>query len=247
MAKRDGNAAELMASLLKNGGTPDQLGTRARDWSPDDVIRVLGDVLSAERKRRIESVVRDRTRTVITVVEGIVNTGNVSAVMRTAEAFGFQSFHVITGNNPYKYSTRTTQGAQKWLDVFVWKSASECVQNLKTAGYEIVVTHIDESAEPLHMLDFTQKTALVFGNELSGVSEEMLSMADRSVVIPSTGFVRSFNISVAAAIALHTAARDRVRKLGCSGDLSPAEQEILVAEFYIRAVAHAEDILEKAL
>jgi len=129
----------------------------------------------------------------------------------------------------------------------VWETASKCANNLKAAGYEIVVTHLDKRAEPLHTFDFTQKTALVFGNELSGVTPEMLSHADRTIIIPSTGFVRSFNISVAAAIALHAAARDREKKLGRNGDLSPEEQEVLTAEFYIRAAAHAEDILEKAL
>lgn len=235
-----------MTTLLENAGLPDQLTTHAPGWEPEDVIRVLSPVLSEDRRTRIEQVVGQRTRTITTVIEGSVNTGNVSAVMRTAEALGFQHFHVITAENPYKHSVRTTQGAQKWLDVFVWEKASSCVQRLKKEGYEIVVTHLDSEAQQLNTLDYTQKTAFVFGNELNGVSHEMLSLSDRTVVIPSTGFVRSFNISVAAAIVLHTAFEERVRSLGSSGDLSQEEQQRLTAEFYIRAVAHAENILENA-
>lgn len=235
-----------MTTLLANSGMPEGLATVAPGWTPGEVIDILGPVLSEERRTRIENVIQGRTRTVATVVEGVVNTGNVSAVMRTAEALGFQSFHVISGDNPFKHSVRTTQGAQKWLDVYRWSDAVSCVNALKSDGYEIIVTHLGPDSEPLDALDFTRKTALIFGNELSGVSEEIVGLADRSVIIPSTGFVRSFNISVAAAIALHHAFRARETQLGQSGDLTNEEKERLTAEFYMRAVAHAEAILDKA-
>lgn len=235
-----------MGVLLRNAGAPGQLASGAPSWTAEEAIETLGPLLSESRRQRIADVVRERTYTVATVIEGTVNTGNVSAVMRTAEALGFQSFHVIRGESPYKHSVRTTQGAQKWLDVSIWDSAIDCARRLKDEGYEIVVTHLGPDAVPLQVIDFTCKTAVVFGNELKGASDEILELADRTVIIPSTGFVRSFNISVAAAMVLHKANLDRENALGTNGDLTDDEQRALTAEFYFRAVNHAEDILEKA-
>ena len=214
---------------------------------PSRVIEVLGPLLSEERRVRIGEVVAGRTYNVATVVEGVINTGNVSAVMRSAEALGFQSFHVISGDLPYKHSARTTQGAQKWLDVTVWDSADACINSLKESGFRIVVTHVDEAARPLHELDCTRKTVLVFGNELNGVSDRMLEMADETCVIPTIGFVQSFNVSVAAALTLHQAYRFRVRTFGRNGDLTEPQFDELRADFYIRALEHANRILRLAL
>ena len=243
MTNRDDLPAEEMRRILLHAGGPDRLERLPNGWSADYVIKVLGEILSEDRCQRIAEVVEGRTRSIATVVEGIVNTGNVSAVMRTAEALGFQDFHVIKGVARYKHSVRTTQGAQKWLDVHLWDTTIDCVTKLKADGFHIVVTHLDKSTTELGDVDFTQKTAVVFGNELAGASTDLLALADQTVLIPSTGFVQSFNISVAAAITLHKASMDRIRLLGKSGDLTDTEKEFLTAEFYIRAVNHAEEIL----
>ena len=245
LMNREDLPAKEMDRIMQEAGGSSRLDALPAGWTARQVIEALGEILSDERKARIQSVIGGRTRTIATVVEGIVNTGNVSAVMRTAEALGFQDFHVIRGSNPYKHSVRTTQGAQKWLDVHLWDNTTECIQKLKSDGYRIVVTHLDESATELAEVDFTQKTAVVFGNELAGASVDLLRLADQKVVIPSTGFVQSFNISVAAAMTLQKASDDRRRVLGQSGDLSETEKERLTAEFYIRAVNHSNDILRR--
>jgi tRNA (guanosine-2'-O-)-methyltransferase len=245
VADREEIPAEEMMRILQDAAAHGQIGSHANGWTARHVIGVLGEILSADRRERIARVVNGRTRTITTVVEGIVNTGNVSAVMRTAEALGFQDFHVIKGDNRYKHSVRTTQGAQKWLDVHLWDTATECIRKLRSDGYHIVVTQLDENATDLMEIDFTKKTAVVFGNEVAGASEELLGLADQKVVIPSTGFVQSFNISVAAAMTLHKASLDRTHKLGQSGDLTEEEKETLTAEFYFRAVNHASDILKR--
>ncbi|MDA0378951.1 MAG: hypothetical protein O2899_05620 [Bacteroidetes bacterium] len=92
------------------------------DVAPQTVIEALSPHLSEERCRRIERVLDGRTFDIACVVEGVANSGNVSAVMRTAEAFGFQPFHIVRGEAPLKYSRRTTKGAQKWLDVTRWET-----------------------------------------------------------------------------------------------------------------------------
>jgi len=215
--------------------------------SPQQVEQALAPLLSDERKTRIEEVLTGRTYQIVPVVEGLVNTGNVSAVMRTAEGLGFQPFHVIRNEAKFKKSVRTSQGAHKWLDVHLWDSTPECVSDLKKKGYQVVVTHLDDSAIPLSNIDLTIPTALVFGNEKFGVSEEMLRGADYTAILPSPGFVQSYNISVAAAMTLFAAHDQRTRRFGHSGDLSEEDKQRLRADFYMRSVGHAEEVLKRHL
>lgn len=213
---------------------------------PHLVVTALGHFVSEARQRRIERVLAGRTRTVATVVEGIVNLGNVSAVMRTAEALGFQDLHVITGQAQFKDSKRTSIGAEKWLDVYDWPTPAACAAALKADGYRILVTHLDEDARPIDTFDFTQRTAIVLGNERDGVSREMLDVADGRCILPMTGFSQSYNISVAAAIALYHAYSDRLQRAGRHGDLPDAVRDTLRAVFYRKSVKSADEVLRRA-
>jgi tRNA (guanosine-2'-O-)-methyltransferase len=124
----------------------------------------------------------------------------------------------------------------------VWHGTGECLQHLRARGYRILATHF-EDARPLAEIDFTQPSALVFGNEHAGVSDAVLESADERVVLPMAGFTRSFNISVAAALCLYHIQQDRIRRGGTHGDLTASEQERLTAEFYLRSLATADQIL----
>ena len=237
-----------MQRLLRETRSPFASGLTldGRPLDADRVIAILEPYLTEARRARIEDVLDGRTYAVATVVEGLVNTGNVSAVMRSAEALGFQAFHVITGQERYKTSKRTSQGAEKWLDVRAWPTPAACVEHLKASGYVVVATYLDETAVPISEIDFTRKTALVFGNEQSGISDAMAALADRRCIIPMPGFTQSFNISVAAAVALYHARQDRLTRQGFHGDLSEAARTSLRARFYWKSVRHAEDLLRRA-
>lgn len=211
--------------------------------TPVDAVRALAPHLSEERQRRIEDVLDGRTFDLACVVEGVANSGNVNAVMRTSEALGFQSFHIIQGEAPFKHSRRTTKGAQKWLDVSHWVTPAACVRALKEAHYQVVVLALAPNAVPLETIDFTQRTALVFGNEMRGSSPAMQAAADRICVLPTPGFVESYNISVAAGMALYSAWIQRQQRLGSSGNLTTPERDQLRADFYLRSVREAEGIL----
>jgi tRNA (guanosine-2'-O-)-methyltransferase len=208
------------------------------ELSAQEIKELLGPQVSEDRRERIAAVVGERTYGVIPVMEGLYDLGNVAAVLRSAEAMGYQEVHFIDTQEGQKTSRRVTQGADKWVDLNQWESTTECVQALKDRGYKICVTHL-EAAKPLREIDFTVPTALVFGNEQKGVSEEMVELADERCIIPMLGFVESFNISVAAALSLYEAMGQRIEKFGAQGDLSPEEQEILEAHFLIRAVKTA--------
>lgn len=248
MPEHDPEAAHRAMQSLLSGRAPDaeampEIG--GRRLAPAEVIRRLQAHLTDRRQARIAEVVARRTKRLVPVVEGLVNTGNVSAVMRSAEALGCQVLHVVEGAGPqrFKRSKRTSQGAEKWLDLVRWSAPADCVQHFRERGAQVVVTALTNRAVPIAEIDFTRPTALVFGNEEGGVSEAMLRAADAACIVPLPGFTESFNVSVAAAVALYHARQAQ----GFAGDLTEAEQERLIARFYLRSVTHAEAILQRKI
>jgi tRNA (guanosine-2'-O-)-methyltransferase len=210
------------------------------------VVELLEDQISDRRRERIDQVIGNRTFSAVTVLDGIYDRGNVSAVMRSAEALGFSEMHVIESQEGFKAANRVTQGADKWLEVHKYDSPTPCLETLKSRGYRIVATHLEASV-PLDEIDFSEPTAIVFGNERDGVCQEVLDASDARVIIPMLGFAQSFNISVAAAISLYHIVSDRRRRLGRHGDLDEKEQMILRAMYYLRSVGQAEAILRRRI
>lgn len=230
-----------------------------------EVIERLAPYVSERRQARIAEVVAGRSYDVVPVLEGVHDLGNVNAVLRSAEGLGYGAAHLVAlqgeaaeGTRRFQRETpqpveaglktaqRQSQGADKWLDLHVWADAAHACAHLHDQGYTIVATHLDERAVPIAEIDFTRPTALVFGNERDGVSEALLAHADATCIVPMSGFVQSFNISVAAALGLYHARQDRLARQGRHGDLSEAEQQILTARYYLRSVRAAEDLLGRA-
>src|SRR5690606_7690948 len=111
-----------------------------------------------------------------------------------------------------------------------WQGVPACVGFLKEQGYRVLATDL-EASHSIDEIDFTQKTALVFGNERDGISDEMHALADGTVRIPMLGFAQSFNISVAAALCFQYVLQDRIRRRGSQGDLTERERTILRAAY----------------
>jgi tRNA (guanosine-2'-O-)-methyltransferase len=239
---------ELLAAAQRPADTDDPFVIDGHALAPEQVVDILQPVMRAERLARIRTIVAQRTNTVVPVVEGLVNTGNVSAVMRSAEALGYQSFHVVRGEHDrFKHSERTSRGAEKWLDLYRWPAPAPCVRYLHAAGYRTVAMHLAEDGMPISEIDFTAPTALVFGNEKQGVSPAMLEAVDTSCIVPLSGFTESFNVSVAAAVALYHAQQDRLARQGYHADLTDEEQQALVARFCMRSVRNAEAVLRRSI
>lgn len=227
-------------------GTPfletDSVLVGGRRYDPETVARLLEPFVSEERRARIEAVLEQRTRTIIPVIEGVHDLGNVGAVVRSAEGLGYQELHVIDRGDVYKKSKRTSQGAEKWVDLVRWNDTKECVQHLRDRRLRILVTHL-EAGQPLESFDFSVQTAVVFGNEADGVSSEMLELADARCFIPMVGFAQSFNVSVAAAVTLYHIRQSRIARIGTHGDLQDRERLALRARFYAKSVGAAGKIL----
>ena len=214
--------------------------------SAAEVVALLESHISEPRRDRIDEVVSTRCKSIVPVLDGIFDTGNIAAVLRTAEGLGAMSAHMIDTQPVKKVSRRVTGGAHKWVDVTTWHEPAACLSALQGRGFQVVATHL-ESAVPLETIDFTRPTAIVLGNERDGVCEEIAAAADYRCVIPMRGFVQSFNISVAGALSMYEAMRQRQEKLGQVGDLSAEEQHILKAVYYLRAVNQGRRMVTRLL
>lgn len=214
-------------------------------YTAAEIIDILSPYIRPGRQEKIRETVARRTYSVVPVLEAVHDRGNVSAVMRSAESMGYQGMHIIETARYFRKANRVTQGADKWLDVERWDGTKTCVDHLRSQGYRIVVTHMSEDAKSLDEISFAEPTAIFFGSEGEGASDELVELADNCVVIPMDGFSQSFNISVAAALSFYHIRHERIRELGHHADLSDAEQEGLVASYFMRSVKHSEDILQR--
>ena len=215
--------------------------------SPEQLTALLSEHLSGTRRAVIESVLDSRTENVAVVVEGMVDVGNVSAILRTADGFGIQRVHAIDSAGKYKRSKRTTKGADKWVDRYRWDTTEECFSHLRSDGYRIVAADVGDGAVPISETDMTGRCAVVFGNELEGLSAAARNEADAVVTVPMEGFAESFNISVAAAVALYEVHRQRVGRYGSSGDLSDDARSRIRAVWYAKTVTNSKIVVEHKL
>ncbi|XP_075077679.1 LOW QUALITY PROTEIN: uncharacterized protein LOC107760039 [Nicotiana tabacum] len=206
------------------------------DLNSAEVLEALNPVIMDSRKERFRNAVMNRTYSVCLVVEGLSDFGNISAAFRSADALGIQSVHVVACDcsKRYRENRHVSMGAEKWLDIELWDSVHECFKVLKSRGYRIATTHLGMDTVSVYDMDWSCPTAIVVGNELRGISDEALELSDLHCSIPMKGMVDSFNVSVAAGLLMHHAVCDRTSRLGCHGDLTSEESQILLAEFTLR-------------
>ncbi|KAK9918200.1 hypothetical protein WJX75_002222 [Coccomyxa subellipsoidea] len=167
-----------------------------------------------ERLERIQQVASDRCHSILPVVEGLIDRGNVGALCRTADALGFGAVQCID-TSPEKVKSargnRTSKGAEKWLDVQRTWGTRRCVMHLRACGYRILVSQPTAESVSIQDIDWTRPTAFILGNEVNGASAEAIELADQAVTVPMAhSFTESFNVSVAAALILSEARRQRL-------------------------------------
>lgn len=162
-----------------------------------------------DNKRSLfEKYILNRTRYITVVLEDIYQPQNASAVLRTCDCLGIQDIHIIENYNKYQVNPDVVKGSDKWLTLKKYSQEGDntmaCLKSLKQQGYRIVVTSPHKNEVMLEDLSMEQgKFALVFGNELAGISVSAAAEADEYVKIPMYGFTESYNISVSAAILLY--------------------------------------------
>ena len=167
--------------------------------------------MTPERREKLQAVLSKRQNDITIVLENVFDPHNISAVMRTCDAVGVQEIYVLNTKIPRhkKWGAKSSSSAAKWLTVYQFENAEECFSELRKKYSKILTTHLSSDALNLYEIDLTQPVALIFGNEHSGVSEEIRNLADGNFIIPQSGIIRSLNISVACAVTLYEAYRQK--------------------------------------
>lgn len=207
--------------------------------SADECVRALEPLVVDERRERIWKAVSGRTRSAVCVIEGLTDPHNASAILRTCDALGVHEVHAIERNARVQMTTRVTKGAEKWMDLRRHHTPEQCATELAERGYALYVADMRATTE-LESIAEQPKVALAFGNEHAGISPALRAVAKGAFAIPMLGMVESFNVSVAAGIALWAATRGR------RGDLREDERMELAARFFIESVRGGELVLERA-
>jgi tRNA (guanosine-2'-O-)-methyltransferase len=170
----------------------------------------MDEIKSQERREKIERTLAYRQPTLTIVLENIHDPHNVSAILRSCDAVGIQRVHLLYTIEEFPEIANTaSSGAHKWLELVRHDSAVSCFSQLHAEGFRILGTRIDSNARSLYEYDYTQSTAFVLGNEHRGISDEAATLADDQIYIPMMGMAESLNVSVASAVCLFEALRQR--------------------------------------
>ena len=174
-------------------------------------------MMNPKRLAKFERVVRQRQGNLTVILENVHDLHNVGAVLRSCDSVGIFEIYLLDSNpelsrNNPKIGKRTSAGTRKWIDVFHYKDVDQCIAEVRKKCDKIYGTHLNSEAVELYDLDLSESVALVFGNEHWGISEPLRAHLDGNFIIPQMGMAESLNISVACAITLYEAFRQRREK-----------------------------------
>lgn len=165
--------------------------------------------MTPERFRRLRRVLSRRQPDLTVLMDGVHKPHNLSAVARSCDAVGVMEVHMVPVAHPRPLNREVSAGAAKWVPMRAWDSVDAGAAALRDRGFRLVAAHPAPGAVDFRSLDYTEPTCFVLGSELRGVSERGLEVVDRTVKVPMVGMVRSLNVSVASAVLLYEAQRQR--------------------------------------
>jgi tRNA (guanosine-2'-O-)-methyltransferase len=211
------------------------------------LIEFLSQFVTDARRNRMEAALAQRTRYLTVALEDIYQSHNASAVLRSCDGLGIQDVHVIENRNPYKVNPDVALGTSQWLTIHTYRDGQHntraAFDEMRRRGYRVVATAPHRG--DIDLEDFAIEegpVALVFGNELDGLTDVALDNADAYLRIPMRGFVDSFNISVSAALCMHHLTH-RMRSRGVTWQLSETEARELRLSWLRRSIRRS-DALE---
>lgn len=212
-----------------------------------ELANYLSQFISKKRRATFDEVVNFRTRYLTVVLEDIYQTHNASAVLRSCDCFGVQDIHIIENKNAYTINPDIALGSSKWLTLKKYNKEENntlnCITQLKTKGYKIVATTPHKDDYTIETLPIDKPIALIFGTELTGISDIVREHADEFVKIPMFGFTESFNISVSAALCLNTII-SRLHKSNHNWHLKEDEKDELILN-WLRNSINKVELIEK--
>lgn len=170
--------------------------------------------MTPARYNRLNSVLNNRQPDLTVVLENVFDPHNVSAVMRTCDAVGIQDVYILNDRIPphKKWGYKSSSTAAEWLNVHQFTDAETCFKEVRKKYQKIYTSYLSEKAGDVFSLDLTESIALVFGNETFGVSEGIRKYTEGDFIIPQVGIIKSLNISVACAVTLYEAFRQKKEK-----------------------------------
>ena len=212
-----------------------------------EVSNYLKLFVTENRQQRLSEIIANRTRHVTVVLEDLFQAQNISAVLRTCDCYGVQDVYVIQHRNEFEANKEISMGADKWLTIHEFPhsehNVKECIDRLHEQGYWVAATLPDEQKRTIFDLPVEQKTAFLFGTELTGLSEEAVKYADGNVLIPMYGFTESFNISNSAAIIL-SHFTEKMRHSSVKWQLSNEEKEELFFNWLQKSVKDPDGLID---
>ncbi len=214
-----------------------------------DLVDHMSDFITEKRFALFKQVIADRTRYITVLLEDIYQSQNASAVLRTCDCTGVQDVHIVEEQNAYEINREVALGSNQWLSLHYYNKGSDNIYRgikaLKKQGYRIVATspHKDGSTPETFNLE-RGKAALLFGTELSGLTDRAMELADEYIQIPMVGFTESYNISVSAALTLYTL-RKRLELSSLDWKIGEDEQTELLLDWLRTTIKLSEKIENK--
>lgn len=204
-----------------------------------------------KRIERIESVLKSRISNIRILLENVHNYHNISAVIRSADAFGIQHLHLV--GDGFEFSRGITMGSERWISIHQHFDTQEAIKELKKQSFKIVVLQpenftvdgINYPSIPVYDLPFHERLVLAFGNERDGVSRALAQEADLHAFIPMVGFVDSLNISVAAAITMFCSTISGAKRERHAKPLELDEFSNIHQEWLLTGIRNSEKILKE--
>lgn len=165
--------------------------------------------MNAQRYARIRAMLAARQHDLTVCMEQVHKPHNVSAVIRTADAVGVHEVHAVWPGSRMRTMVSSAAGSNSWVQVKTHRTIAEAVTHLKDQKMQILATHLSDKAVDFREIDYTRPTCILMGQEKTGITQEALDLADQDIIIPMIGMVQSLNVSVASALILYEAQRQR--------------------------------------
>lgn len=185
--------------------------------------------MTPHREQKIADVLIRRQLDITVGLENVHDPHNISAVLRSCDAVGVQDVHILHEHapRPRKYGRKTSSGSVRWIDMHHFRERENFLQTIRGKYQKVYALSSEFSAKSIYEVDFTGSVALLFGNEKNGLSRALIDAADETLIIPMTGMTSSLNISVACAVTLYEAYRQRMaRGMYHRTQLLPGQMEV---------------------
>jgi tRNA (guanosine-2'-O-)-methyltransferase len=201
-------------------------------------------LISDNKRQLFDRLAPLRTRHIAVALEDVYQSHNAAAVLRSCDCFGVQDVHVVEANNPFNPAGDVAVGSSKWVDYYSYPDTPSAYARLRSLGYRIVATTPHNDDTLINDLDISSPTVLVFGTELTGLTQEAIDGADAYVKIPMYGFTESFNISVCAALSLFYLTERMRANPSIHWQLSPLEQITLKLYWSMQVIHDGRNVID---